>query len=167
MGPAQAIRTGLAKSFQFSGRASRSEFWWFACAWVSVAMALLFVVVVTRRPLTSELAGIYLWRTLQSMFLASPLLLASVAARRHHDIGLPAFLPLVMTAPVLGLVYMRLAVFPLTLGFMPPFLELFWSVADLMVLAFITLLVVTGLVALLPSQAVTNLYGPPPLKPTP
>jgi uncharacterized membrane protein YhaH (DUF805 family) len=30
MGPAQAIRTGLAKSFQFSGRASRSEFWWFA-----------------------------------------------------------------------------------------------------------------------------------------
>ena len=29
MGPAQAIQTGLAKSFQYSGRASRAEYWWF------------------------------------------------------------------------------------------------------------------------------------------
>lgn len=31
MTPLTAIQTCLAKSFQFSGRASRSEFWWFAC----------------------------------------------------------------------------------------------------------------------------------------
>ena len=30
MGPLDAIKTGFAKSFQFSGRASRAEFWWFA-----------------------------------------------------------------------------------------------------------------------------------------
>ena len=30
MTPLTAIKTCLAKSFQFSGRASRSEFWWFA-----------------------------------------------------------------------------------------------------------------------------------------
>ncbi|WP_108813768.1 DUF805 domain-containing protein [Loktanella sp. Alg231-35] len=29
MGPLEAIKTGLAKSFQFKGRASRSEFWWY------------------------------------------------------------------------------------------------------------------------------------------
>ena len=32
MGPLDAIKTCLAKSFQFKGRASRAEFWWFACA---------------------------------------------------------------------------------------------------------------------------------------
>ena len=30
MSPAQAIKTGIAKSFQFKGSASRTEFWWFA-----------------------------------------------------------------------------------------------------------------------------------------
>ncbi len=30
MGPARAIKTAFAKSFQFSGRATRPEFWWFA-----------------------------------------------------------------------------------------------------------------------------------------
>ncbi len=37
MGPVQAIKTCLAKSFKFSGRASRSEFWWF----------VLFIAVIT------------------------------------------------------------------------------------------------------------------------
>ncbi|NSX55056.1 DUF805 domain-containing protein [Parasulfitobacter algicola] len=34
MGPRQAITTCLRKSFVFSGRASRSEFWWFATLWL-------------------------------------------------------------------------------------------------------------------------------------
>ncbi len=40
MGPATAIKTGFAKSFQFTGRASRSEFWWL---YVSTS-AILYLV---------------------------------------------------------------------------------------------------------------------------
>ena len=39
MGPVQAIKTCLAKSFQFSGRASRPEYWWFA------PLGILFPIV--------------------------------------------------------------------------------------------------------------------------
>ncbi|MEJ6403409.1 DUF805 domain-containing protein [Yoonia sp. 2307UL14-13] len=34
MAPLDAIKTCLAKSFQFKGRASRSEFWWFALMFI-------------------------------------------------------------------------------------------------------------------------------------
>ena len=37
MGPLDAIKTGFAKSFDFKGRASRSEFWWF---YLSTALVL-------------------------------------------------------------------------------------------------------------------------------
>ena len=37
MGPLQAIATGLRKAFVFSGRAARTEFWWFALACVLFA----------------------------------------------------------------------------------------------------------------------------------
>ena len=43
MGPVQALKTCLRKSFQFSGRASRSEFWWFmtfAVSFVGIASAV-------------------------------------------------------------------------------------------------------------------------------
>ncbi|MEO0905038.1 MAG: DUF805 domain-containing protein, partial [Pseudomonadota bacterium] len=41
MGPLDAIKTGFAKSFEFKGRASRSEFWWFAAFVGTIAAALL------------------------------------------------------------------------------------------------------------------------------
>lgn len=40
MRPAQAIKTCLIKSFNFSGRASRSEFWWFVPLWMAAALAV-------------------------------------------------------------------------------------------------------------------------------
>jgi uncharacterized membrane protein YhaH (DUF805 family) len=44
MGPAQAIRTAFAKSFQYSGRASRSEFWWFAAFWLVFPEVIGFII---------------------------------------------------------------------------------------------------------------------------
>ncbi|MGV8988429.1 MAG: DUF805 domain-containing protein [Cypionkella sp.] len=46
MGLAQAIRTGFAKSFQYSGRASRSEYWWFLSVGVSLPLAALGMMEV-------------------------------------------------------------------------------------------------------------------------
>ena len=37
MRPSQAIRISLRKSFSYSGRASRAEFWWFAPLWLALA----------------------------------------------------------------------------------------------------------------------------------
>ena len=44
MGPIQSIKTCLAKSFQFSGRASQSEFWWFATVFIGGAFAFFWFV---------------------------------------------------------------------------------------------------------------------------
>ena len=44
MGPVQAIKTCLAKSFQFSGRATFPEFWWFAAVFVCGAFASFWTV---------------------------------------------------------------------------------------------------------------------------
>jgi uncharacterized membrane protein YhaH (DUF805 family) len=85
MGPAQAIRTGLAKSFQFSGRASRSEFWWFALVMApligfgSVALSSVSFGAVESREYAFLLSFI-----LRSI-LFIPLL--AVASRRATDAG--------------------------------------------------------------------------------
>ena len=43
MGPWPAIKTGFSKTFRYSGRAARSEFWWL---WLSVFVAFVFAVVL-------------------------------------------------------------------------------------------------------------------------
>lgn len=47
MGPVNVIHVGLKKSFQFSGRATRSEFWWFA----PLGLCLAAVIVTWSAPL--------------------------------------------------------------------------------------------------------------------
>ncbi len=44
MGPIEAITTCLRKSFQFSGRASFPEFWWFAVLYIGGAFASFWLV---------------------------------------------------------------------------------------------------------------------------
>ncbi|NBZ87641.1 DUF805 domain-containing protein [Stagnihabitans tardus] len=48
MGPAEAIRTGFAKSFQYSGRASRSEYWWFLPVGAALPVAALGTALTLR-----------------------------------------------------------------------------------------------------------------------
>lgn len=38
MGPGEAIRTGVARTFEFEGRAVMSEFWWFSLACAAVIL---------------------------------------------------------------------------------------------------------------------------------
>ena len=83
-----AIRVCLAKYADFNGRATRSEFWWFA----------LFVTLVTS-------ALVYLCEALGSVFLIAMLLpFLAAGARRLYDMGKSGWWLLYMLVPVGGIV---------------------------------------------------------------
>ncbi|MCC6300329.1 MAG: DUF805 domain-containing protein [Anaerolineales bacterium] len=83
-----AIRVCLTKYADFNGRATRSEFWWFA----------LFVTLVTS-------AFTYLSENLGAIFLIAVLLpLLAAGARRCHDSGRSGWWQLFLLVPVGGLV---------------------------------------------------------------
>ena len=85
MRPIQSITTCLRKSFQFSGRASRSEFWWFA----PIGMALPIEVGSQLNWRTTEMYNVL---NVGVMLLsASPL--ASAMSRRVHDTDRPGWYP--------------------------------------------------------------------------
>ena len=84
----ESIRTCLTKYAEFNGRASRSEFWWFA----------LFVVICAS-------AFALLDETLEGIFLLAVLLpLLAVGARRLRDSGKSAWWLFFLLVPIGGLV---------------------------------------------------------------
>lgn len=87
MGFVEAVTTCLSKYVDFTGQASRSEFWWFSLFQV---LALLMVA------LASEIAA-------GVLYLALSLPMLSVGARRLHDIGRSGFWLLLGPLPVVQL----------------------------------------------------------------
>ncbi len=84
----ESILVCFKKYAEFNGRASRSEFWWFA----------LFITLVTT-------ALVYISETLGSIFLIATLLpLLAVGTRRLRDIGKSGWWQLYLLVPVGGLV---------------------------------------------------------------
>ena len=84
----ESIRVCLTKYAEFNGRASRSEFWWFA----------LFVTLVAS-------ALVYLSQSLSNVFLVAIILpLLAAGSRRLHDIGKSGWWLLFMLAPVGGII---------------------------------------------------------------
>ena len=88
MGPAQAISTCLRKYATFSGRASRSEYWWFAPLWLLIA----FVIHSSFVPLINSYIGSLIttkthimWPFFLLIILCVPILSAS--SRRATDTG--------------------------------------------------------------------------------
>ena len=86
----EAIRTCLVKYADFSGRASRPEFWWFALFFTLVTGALAYV--------SEAAAGV------GAVALLLPFL--AVGARRAHDTGRSGWWQLYYLVPVGGLVIM-------------------------------------------------------------
>jgi uncharacterized membrane protein YhaH (DUF805 family) len=171
MGPAQAIRTGLGKSFQFSGRASRSEFWWFFAAWAAVVLCLMAFVTWTQTLLPGHLTTIVAWKCLKAAVVLLFLLPLGISARRHHDSGIPALLSVAAAVPGLVLVVGSLLFIPALLGLTAySAISLFaiyllvWQI-EAFVLYFL-LIALSALVALWPTQTATNRYGPPPFEVT-
>ena len=79
MRPAQAIGTGLAESFQFSGRASRSECWWF----LPIGAVLPILALSSALILAPDLP----FPGLCGIFFIAVLPLLAVARRRPLDGG--------------------------------------------------------------------------------
>jgi len=79
MKPAQAIKTCLAKSFQFKGRVTRSEFWWFAP--IGLTPVLITAQFIAWEKF--ELFGI--WRVCLFILMSLPLLATASWRRRASD----------------------------------------------------------------------------------
>jgi uncharacterized membrane protein YhaH (DUF805 family) len=92
----QAIQTCFSKYVDFSGRGSRSEYWWFVLAYVIVAVVAGFIHEI-----------VYL-----VAILAFLLPLLSAGARRLHDIGKSGWWLLIGLIPLVGLVLLYFMVQP-------------------------------------------------------
>ena len=93
MGMPDAVRTVLSKYADFSGRARRSEYWWFVLAYV-----IAYVVVA----LIDQAFGFPILTLILALGLLVPSLAVSV--RRLHDTGRSGWWLLINLIPFGGIV---------------------------------------------------------------
>ena len=84
----EAIESGWAKCFQYSGRASRAEFWWFFLFATLVRFGLQFVRLLAQDVPTILLSAMI------SLILLVPTI--AVQVRRLHDVGHSGWLVVVL-----------------------------------------------------------------------
>ncbi len=99
MGPAQAIRTCYAKSLQSSGRASRSEDWWFLPVGLALPATVISVLRFARPE--SGLSEMLLASGIALFALAVFLLGAVTGANLFGQMLLPRTPSLTNTVPTL------------------------------------------------------------------
>lgn len=155
MGPAKAIGSCLSKSFDFSGRAARSEFWWFVGFTLLLGLVTLLMIDIPLfgfDPRTqngnapaSTLAGLAILPATLSVFV-----------RRMQDRGLVGW-------PAAA-IFVASAVLSVALRRLPGMYTPATSTIDLVVTG---LLIAVLLIALLPGTPGPNRYGPAPKEVTP
>lgn len=159
---AQSIRTCLRKFARFSGRATRSEFWWFALTYWLILWAIAIVV--------SGFAGGGLFLIVAWAAATVPML--AVSFRRLHDMGRPGWLIFLTPAVPLAMLVLAFAlvvVFALAaaiaewnpLGDIGEALAAMWAAGSLAGMMATSLLQVRWLTR--PSQPHDNRYGPSPV----
>jgi uncharacterized membrane protein YhaH (DUF805 family) len=155
MGAAQAIRTGLAKSFQFSGRASRSEFWWFLAFtfFLPLSIGAMLDRLIFGHNIFKDDGIAYLT---EAFFLLTFPASAAVTARRLQDRSLPGIWAAVALVLLTAFSYLDDAH---GLIDVQPYRTL------LIILAVLNIAVL--IIVLLPSTPHPNRYGPPPSEVTP
>lgn len=93
MGFGEAVTSGFKNLTNFSGRASRSEFWWYALVSFIVYIVL---VVILQNVLGNQSTAIIISQ------LIFALLLIAAGARRLHDTGKSGWLELLWLIPCVG-----------------------------------------------------------------
>jgi uncharacterized membrane protein YhaH (DUF805 family) len=169
MGFLEATKTCLSKYFDFSGRAARSEYWWFALFvfLVSVVFAVIDASVFGVNPDTNE--GAQVLTPIFQLALAIPLLAAGW--RRLHDTGKPGWyllLPAALSIATMIMLFSGIAVFSI-LEQGADDSEALRGPAALLGVTGLTVVAVLQLILLVlmiwwlsrPSQEGTNEYGPP------
>ncbi|MEP1793024.1 DUF805 domain-containing protein [Parasphingorhabdus sp.] len=118
MGPITAISTVLCKTFTYSGRASRSEYWWYYLACFILAFICLTVdsfAVLKLVALHGDEALLhakpFAFTTLWALVATAPAFL-SVTVRRLHDAGFSGFWTLLNFVPLGALVLVILHMLP-------------------------------------------------------
>lgn len=102
-----AVRTCLAKYVDFTGRARRSEFWWFClfCAIVSIVAAVLDSALNLTYGPSGDETGVL--STVVTLALVLPSL--AVGARRLHDVDKSGWWQLLALIPFIGTIILIVA----------------------------------------------------------
>ena len=93
-----AIQTCLSKYVDFSGRARRSEYWYFAL----FSFLISFVTLIVDRAIGTDWENGGLLNSVAGLALLLPSL--AVGARRLHDTGRSGWLLLLVLIPLLGVI---------------------------------------------------------------
>ena len=96
-----AMKSGFKNSFSLSGRASRSEYWFWVLGGVVFQLTMFIgslVFIVMEIPI------------LPGLMMIAPLLLVpgsiTLVIRRLHDLGMSGWMWLVALVPILGTIYL-------------------------------------------------------------
>jgi len=108
MGLVEATKTVLAKYANFSGRASRSEFWWWTLAYIIIIFIAgvidsAVIVPVLGIEAAARVGGLPLF-AIASLALFIPSI--AVAVRRLHDQDRSGWWLLIMFVPIIGYLFL-------------------------------------------------------------
>lgn len=119
MGPISAVSNGFAKIFNFSGRASRSEYWWFFLLGFIISIVTLLIDSKTILAFLLANGGVFDIPQISTLGLTTPWVwlvlsipMISLSVRRLHDAGFSGFWFLLSFIPLGGLVLMILYMLP-------------------------------------------------------
>lgn len=118
MGPITAISNAVVRTFNFSGRASRGEYWWFFLACTAVFITCGFVDAMMMTGLVAQQGqqallnlGIFDFASTYAWLITLPTFM-SVTARRLHDAGFSGFWTILYFIPLGGLALVVMHIMP-------------------------------------------------------
>lgn len=114
----EAITRGFSKAFTFTGRASRSEYWWWMLFCIVSGIAVGFIDGLLVMPLLGLKPSNGDFQPFTIILVLSLIVPSiSLAVRRMHDVGWTGFMVLIPLIPILGsIIYFVLTVWPGTAG---------------------------------------------------
>ena len=107
MNPIEAVASFFGNYFNFSGRATRSEYWW---SYLIIALAYIVAVIVM---VAMPIVGIVLYIV---MIIAIFIPLLALSVRRLHDTNRRGWWFLIVLVPFGGIVLLIFYVLPSTVG---------------------------------------------------